>query len=357
MRQILFVDRDGTICKEPHDEQVDQIEKIELLDGVIPALLKLQSQGFELVMVSNQDGLGTDSFPQEDFDKPHNFLMKLLSSQGIHFSDVLICPHFPSDNCECRKPRVGLVKEYLKDPSWDRTKSAVIGDRASDIELAHNMGIRGLAVGETSAEKLTWADIVEQLQFGDRTAAVNRKTKETEISITVNLDSQTSQFIDTGIPFFDHMLEQISKHGGISLGVSCHGDTEIDDHHSVEDVGLALGACLKKALGNKSGIGRYGFVLPMDDVQAQVALDLSGRFYFKWDADFSRPMLGALSTEMISHFFRSVAESLGANLHMSVTKGNEHHMCEALFKGFARSLKQAVAQDGSVGLPSTKGLL
>lgn len=359
MRQILFIDRDGTICKEPHDEQVDQIEKIELLDDVIPSLLSLQKAGYELVMISNQDGLGTSSFPQEDFDKPHNFLLRILESQGIRFKNTLICPHFPADNCECRKPRTGLVMSYLRDPAWSRPKSAVIGDRDSDLELAKNMGITGIRVSYDKASQpgITWKEICRQLLDQERTSTVIRKTKETEIEVSVNLDRSDECEIATGISFFDHMLEQIARHGNIGLKVLCRGDTHVDDHHSVEDVGIALGQCIREALGMKVGIERYGFLLPMDDVQAKVALDLGGRPYFIFEGQFARPNIGELATEMIPHFFRSIADALGANLHMTVSQGNEHHMAEALFKGFARTLKQAIRKDDNGKLPSTKGTL
>ena len=359
MRKILFIDRDGTICKEPHDEQVDRIDKIELLDGVIPALLSLKDDGYEFVMVTNQDGLGTESFPQEEFDIPHNFLMGLLASQGIKFKEVLISPHFAEANSECRKPRVGLVLKYLQDPSWSREDSAVIGDRESDIGLAENMGIKGIKIAnESSGNALSWADIVASLTKNERQATEVRNTKETAITVSVNLDRQKpSDKIETGIGFLDHMLDQISRHSGIGLSVACKGDLEIDDHHTVEDIGLALGTCLKKALGQKIGIHRYGFLLPMDDVQAQIALDLGGRPFFRFEGEFKRPMIGELASEMIPHFFRSLSESLGANLHMKIDSGNEHHMAEALFKGFARTLKQAISSDGSTQLPSTKGVL
>ena len=354
MRKILFIDRDGTICKEPDDEQVDRIEKIELLDRVIPNLLDLQKHGYELVMISNQDGLGTSSFPQEDFDKPHNFLMSILSSQGINFSKTLICPHFPDDQCDCRKPELGLVLSYLQDPEWDRSRSAVIGDRESDLKLADKMGIRGIAVGPKGN---SWDQISRLLLDQGRQASLQRDTKETKIQVSIDLDRQETAEIDTGLKFFDHMLEQLPRHGGFSLSVKCQGDVEVDDHHTVEDVGLALGKCFKQALGDKRGIQRYGFLLPMDESQAQVALDLGGRPYVKCDAHFQREKVGDLSTEMVPHFFRSFAESLGANIHLKVLGENDHHKVEALFKAVARSLKQAISSDGSGAMPSTKGTL
>ena len=317
MKRILFIDRDGTICKEPADEQVDRIDKIDLLQDVIPSLLKFQNAGYSLVMISNQDGLGTDSFPQEDFEGPHNFLMGLLESQGIRFDDVLICPHFPTDQCQCRKPELGLVLDYLKDPQWDRENSAVIGDRDSDLLLAERMGIRGIRVAdETNENALSWNDIAHDLLSKGRRANVCRKTKETKINVDLDLDRPGQSSMKTGIGFFDHMLEQLPKHGGFSLSVECEGDLHIDDHHTVEDIGLAIGECFKKALGNKIGIQRYGFLLPMDESQCKVALDLGGRPYFLFDGDFKRDSVGELATEMVPHFFRSFAETLGANLHM-----------------------------------------
>ncbi|SMF78305.1 bifunctional histidinol-phosphatase/imidazoleglycerol-phosphate dehydratase HisB [Pseudobacteriovorax antillogorgiicola] len=358
MKKLLFIDRDGTICKEPEDEQVDRIDKIELLTGVIPSLLKLQSHGYTLVMISNQDGLGTESFPQEDFDVPHQFLMKLLQSQGIQFETTLICPHLPSDQCGCRKPNLDLVLPYLQDPHWDRDRSAVIGDRDSDLLLAERMGIRGIRVNEPDATQgASWDDIAHELTSLRRQATVSRKTKETAINIEIDLDRTGLNHFATGIGFFDHMLEQLPKHGGFSLKVACEGDLHIDDHHTVEDIGLALGQCFRKALGDKIGIQRYGFVLPMDESEAKVSLDLGGRPYFIFKGEFKRDMVGELATEMVPHFFRSFAESLGANLHMSIEGGNDHHKVEGLFKGLARTLRQAVKNDQSGELPSTKGML
>lgn len=358
MRKILFIDRDGTICKEPYDEQVDSIEKIELLDGVIPNLLKLANDGYEFVLISNQDGLGTDSFPFKDFEIPHGFLMNLLESQGVSFVDELICPHFPADNCDCRKPNLGLVLKYLQDPNWDRTKSAVIGDRESDLKLAERMGIQGIqAAASPEQEGMDWTNISNSLLSKGRVAKVERRTKETDITIDIDLDRSGIGPIDTGLGFFDHMLEQLPKHGGFYMSASCKGDLQIDDHHTIEDVGLALGQAFKQALGNKIGIQRYGFLLPMDESQAQVALDLGGRPYFKFAADFKRDMIGDLASEMVPHFFRSFAETLGANLHMTVEGDNDHHKVEALFKALARTLRQGIKQDESGELPSTKGLL
>lgn len=358
MNPILFIDRDGTICYEPDDFQVDRIDKIRLRESVIPSLLRLQQAGFTLVMISNQDGLGTKSFPQEDFDRPHQFLMDLLETQGIRFSDILICPHLPEDHCFCRKPNLGLVTPYLQRTDWDRSRSAVIGDRESDIVLADRMGLRSFQIGaQENQQDIDWPFITEQLLEAPRKAEISRLTNETKIQVNVNLDQKSPIDISTGLGFFDHMLEQLAKHGGFSLVLNCKGDTHIDDHHSVEDVGLALGQALNEALGNKRGIQRYGFLLPMDESQCQVSLDLSGRPYFVFDGEFHRAQVGELATEMIPHFFRSLSETLKANLHIHVRGDNDHHQAEAMFKAVARALGQAIQKTGDNSLPSTKGLL
>lgn len=360
MKKILFIDRDGTICEEPPDFQVDRLAKIKLLEGVIPALLSLQRQGFRLVMISNQDGLGTQSFPLQDFETCHSFIMQLLSSQGISFDEVLICPHLPSDQCFCRKPNLGLVQKYMQDTSWDRLNSYVIGDRDSDMVLAERMGLGGLQISaQADHDKLlSWADITSRLITKPRKASVKRLTKETAIVIDVNLDQPGQFAVETGIGFFDHMLEQLAKHGGFSLALHCDGDLDIDDHHTIEDIGLALGSAIRLALGDKLGISRYGFTLPMDESMAQVSLDLSGRPYFVFKGAFKREKLGELSTEMVIHFFRSFSESLKANLHIKVDGDNEHHKIEAMFKAVARALRQAITRSQvDEGLPSTKGVL
>lgn len=360
MSKILFIDRDGTICEEPADFQVDRIEKIKLLPGVIPSLLKLQQHGYRLVMVSNQDGLGTDSFPEADFQKTHLFLISLLESQGIQFEKILICPHFPHDHCFCRKPNLGLVLNYLNDPSWHRQDSYVIGDRETDMLLAERMGIKGLKVAVQAEDDgaYSWEQIVTRLLNRDRTAKVVRKTSETEVELEINLDQAGVMEIETGIGFFNHMLEQLAKHGAFSLKLFCKGDLHIDDHHSIEDVGLSLGEVIRLALGDKRGITRYGFVLPMDEAEAQVSLDLGGRPYLVFDATFTREQIGGLASEMIRHFFQSFAESLKANLHIKVQGENDHHKAEAIFKAVARTLRQAMQVSGKdEGLPSTKGRL
>lgn len=354
--KILFVDRDGTLIHEPDDFQVDRLDKVRLVDGVIPALLELRRHGFRLVMVSNQDGLGTPAFPTEDFSGPHALVLHLLESQGIAFDEIFICPHLPVDNCDCRKPRTGLLTRFLASTSIDPNRSAVIGDRETDIELAERIGIPGLRVNCDHEDALSWPQIVERLCHADRTATVRRNTNETRIEVSVNLDAPARTSIDSGIGFFDHMLEQIARHGGFGLELRCSGDLHIDEHHTVEDVAICLGAALRDALGNKYGIGRYGFLLPMDESEARVALDLSGRFAFEFTADFPRDAVGALSTEMVEHFFRSLAESLGAALHIEVHGRNTHHMIEACFKSVGRTLRQAIRREGTE-LPSTKGAL
>ena len=354
--KILFIDRDGTLIVEPDDFQVDATDKVRLVDDVIPALLELQAHGYRFVMVTNQDGLGTASFPQADFDAPHALVMSLFESQGIGFDEVFICPHLPDDGCECRKPRTGLLTRFLASHDIDVDTSAVIGDRQTDMELAERIGVQGILVNCDDPAVLTWPAIVDRLCRADRVAEISRNTNETRIRVAVNLDSTRETAISTGIGFFDHMLEQISKHGDFGLQVECEGDLEVDEHHTVEDVAITLGGALREALGNKYGIGRYGFLLPMDESEARVALDLSGRAAFRFAGDFPRDNVGELSTEMVEHFFRSLAESIGAALHIDVTGENTHHMVEACFKSVGRTLRQAMRREGT-DLPSTKGTL
>lgn len=351
-RRILFIDRDGTLIEEPADEQIDSLEKLELIPGVIPALLTLKSAGYEFVMVSNQDGLGTDSYPEEDFRIPHEKMQRLFATQGITFTAEHIDPHFESDGSPNRKPGIGMVLDYLKSGELDLADSWVIGDRETDLQLAENMGIGGLRLGQ---DGLDWDAIAHQLANRPRTGSVRRTTKETDIDVTVDLDASGTD-IETGIGFFDHMLDQLASHGGFRLSLQCRGDLHIDEHHTVEDCALALGEALDQALGERRGIGRYGFVLPMDESLAQVTVDLSGRPAFVFEADFPRDTVGQLSTEMVRHFFASLAQALRAALHLKVEGENTHHMVEGLFKGAGRALRPALARSGTE-LPSTKGLL
>jgi len=352
-RRILFLDRDGTLIIEPADKQIDSLEKLELVAGVIPALLKLQEAGYEFVIVSNQDGLGTASNPFENFQPPHDKMLSLFSSQGINFAAEHIDPHFESDASPNRKPGIGMVLDYLKSGELNLQDSWVIGDRQTDLQLAENMGIGGILCGPDGDE---WQEIAHRLCNQPRRAVVQRDTNETRIRVEVDLDSSGGNEISTGIGFFDHMLDQIAAHGNFRLLLSCQGDLEIDEHHTVEDCALSLGQALDQALGERHGIGRYGFVLPMDESLAEVAIDLSGRPVLEFSAEFPRDMVGGMSTEMVRHFFASLSQSLRCALHLKVTGENTHHMVEGLFKGAGRALRPALAKQGTK-LPSTKGML
>ena len=373
-RKILFVDRDGTVIVEPPDQQIDRFEKLALVEGVIPALRRCVAAGYQLVMVTNQDGLGTASFAQLDFDGPHELLLQILRSQGIEFGEILIDRSHAHEGRDTRKPGVGMMRAYLGADDWSRTASAVIGDRETDLQFAANLGVRGFRLGP----ELNWEAIAHTLCDAPRVGDVIRNTKETRISVSVDLDHARDARIATGIGFFDHMLEQVGKHAGIALTLNCSGDAHVDEHHIVEDCALALGEALRRALGDKRGIGRYGaaiegdvalpvdnriveIVLPMDEALARAALDLSGRPYFVFDGPqangtFPRERVGELPTELVPHFFRSLCESLGANLHLAVRGENTHHMIEACFKSVARALRQACRREGDA-LPTTKGVL
>ena len=355
-KKVLFIDRDGTLIVEPDDKQVDRLDKVRLTRDVIPALLSLSEDGYRFVMVSNQDGLGTDSFPEADFQPAHDLTMSLFSSQGIEFDEEFICPHMPGDGCDCRKPRAGLLTRYLAANAIDLEHSAVIGDRETDLELAESIGVRGILFVEDGPFDQTWPGIRAALCSDARRAEVHRKTRETDIRVAVDLDAEGPVEVSSGIGFYDHMLEQIAKHGGFRLQLSCDGDLHIDAHHTVEDTAIALGTAIREALGDKRGIGRYGFLLPMDESQAQVAMDLAGRAYFRFDGEIPGDRIGELALEMVPHFFHSLADSLGAALHIRIEGDNAHHMVEACFKAVGRCLRQAISVSGS-DLPSTKGVL
>lgn len=352
-QKILFIDRDGTLINEPADKQIDSLEKLELEPYVIPALLQLKSLGYHFVMLSNQDGLGSSQYPQAQFDCVQEKLLSLLSSQGISFEAIHICPHWESDGCECRKPKLGLVLDYLAMPNLDRQRSYVIGDRETDCLLAEKMRLNGFLYHKKQND---WSAIVAQIQDKNRVARLLRKTSETMIEASVDLDKEQFLHIETGLGFFDHMLEQIARHAGISLKLKAIGDLEVDEHHLIEDTAIVLGETLRQALGDKCGINRYGFLLPMDEAMVEVALDLSGRPYFVFDGTFSRERVGDLPTEMVSHFFQSLSYALKATLHLRMRGSNAHHQVESLFKGFGRAFRDA-KQCSGFGIPSTKGIL
>ncbi len=352
MKKAIFIDRDGTLLREPADEQIDALDKVEFVPGAISGLRALTGLGYEFVMASNQDGLGTPSFPEKDFWPAQNFLLRTLEGEGIRFDDILIDPSFPEDHSPNRKPGTGMFGKYL-DGSYDLASCWVIGDRETDRRLAENLGARALLVGEMS-----WAEIAETIRATERSAVIARKTAETDIRIRVDLDGKGPSGVDTGLKFFDHMLSQLIHHGGIALEIACKGDLEVDEHHTIEDVGIALGEALREALGDKRGIGRYGFALPMDESRAIVLLDFGGRSELVWDVPFTREYVGDVPTEMFKHFFKSLSDAMHANLYIQARGENNHHLAEAVFKAFARSLKQAVARNVfSYDLPSSKGLL
>ena len=357
MKRILFIDRDGTLVEEPHDEQVDALEKIRFTRGMFRNLSLLREKtDFLFVMVSNQDGLGTSAFPEETFWPAHNFILQALEGEGITFDEILIDPHFPEDNAPTRKPQTGLVEKYMNEPeTYDIANSYVIGDRETDAQFARNIGCKSLILGR---DGMTWDKIAEIVFAGERIAEVKRTTKETDICVRLNIDGTGLCDIETGLGFFDHMLEQIGKHGGMDLYIRCKGDLNVDEHHTIEDVALALGECLLKALGSKRGIERYGYSLPMDDCLCHVCLDFGGRPWLVWDAEFHREHVGDMPTEMLLHFFKSLSDAARMNLFVRAEGQNEHHKIEGIFKALARSLKMAVRRDiYHYELPSTKGVL
>lgn len=364
MRQrLLLIDRDGTLIEEPADEQIDSFEKLKFVKGVFKNLAFIrQNLDFKFVMVSNQDGLGTPSFPEETFWPVHHFILQTLEGEGITFDDIKIDPHFPEDNHPNRKPGTGMLTEYINNPDYDLENSYVIGDRESDRQLAANLGCKALILGDQGTEEgnnpLSWDRIAEILFAGERTAEVRRTTKETDIHIKLNIDGSGKCDISTGLGFFDHMLEQIGKHGMMDLMIHTRGDLHVDEHHTIEDTAIALGECILQALGDKRGIERYGYCLPMDDCLCSVALDFGGRPWLVWDAEFHRERIGEMPTEMFLHFFKSLSDAAKMNLNIKAEGQNEHHKIEGIFKALARALKMAVRRDiYHYELPSTKGML
>ena len=354
--RLLFIDRDGTIIEEPEDEQIDSFAKLKFTRGVFGSMAFIrQHLDFKFVMVSNQDGLGTDSFPEDTFWPVHNFILQTLESEGVTFDDIKIDRHFPEDNSPMRKPGTGMLTEYMDTEKYDLANSYVIGDRETDAQLAENLGCKALILGR---DGMTWEKITEILFAGERKAQVRRTTKETDIDIRLNIDGTGKCDISTGLGFFDHMLEQIGKHGMMDLYIHTRSDLHVDEHHTIEDTALALGECLLKALGDKRGIERYGYCLPMDDCLCQVALDFGGRPWLVWDADFHREKIGEMPTEMFLHFFKSLSDAAKMNLNIKAEGQNEHHKIEGIFKALARALKMAVKRDiHHFELPSTKGML
>ena len=364
MKKILFIDRDGTIIKEPPvDFQVDQPEKLEFMPGVIGALSRIAEEtDYVLVMVSNQDGLGTEAFPFKNFELPQRIMLQTLEGEGVVFDDILIDPSFPEEHSPFRKPETGMVQKYLNE-YLDYENSYVIGDRKTDMLLARNMGLKGIFLGDSPDEDLpvvlsttSWREIAAFLKRGSRKAKIVRRTKETEVAIELDLNGPGNCSIHTGLSFFDHMLEQIAKHGGVDLNIQVTGDLNVDEHHTIEDTGIVLGECLAEALGGKKGIERYGFALPMDEAKAEVLLDFGGRIYLDWKARFEREYVGDFPTEMTKHFFASFCQGSKCNLHVSAAGENTHHMIEAIFKAFARAVRCAVRQNGGGG-PSSKGMI
>ena len=375
MKKILFIDRDGTLALEPSDYQLDSLEKLIFYPEVFTYLGKIaQEMNFELVMVTNQDGLGTDSFPENTFLPTHNFLLKSLENEGVVFDEILIDKSFPEDNLPTRKPKTGLLNKYLDAKKYDLKNSFVIGDRLTDMELALNLGSKGIYLFNKDMAELDqltpklnevivlktsdWKEIYSYLKLEQRIVKKKRTTRETNIDIRLNLDGTGKGNIKTGIPFFDHMLDQLARHGGMDIDLNVKGDLDVDEHHTIEDTAIVLGEAFATALGNKLGIERYGFCLPMDDCLAQVAIDFGGRNWLVWDAEFKREMIGKMPSEMFMHFFKSFSDGAKANLNIKAEGVNEHHKIEAIFKAFAKAIKSAIKRDPEkMILPSTKGRL
>lgn len=364
MKKVLFIDRDGTILVEPPtDFQVDSFEKFAFVPGVIRNLSKIYAElDYELVMVTNQDGLGTASYPEETFWPHQHKMLEILTSEGIIFTDILIDRSFEHENIPTRKPGLGMLQKYLT-KDYDLKNSFVIGDRTTDIQLANNLGAKSIYINdnlniEATFATSSWDEIYRYIRLPDRTASLHRNTNETKISVDLNLDGTGAMNIQTGLGFFDHMLDQLSKHSGVDMDIQVRGDLHIDEHHTIEDTAIALGEAFAQALGDKRGISRYGYLLPMDDVLAQVALDFSGRPWLVWEADFRRERVGDMPTEMFFHFFKSFSDAAKCNLNVKAEGANEHHKIEAIFKAVAKSIKMAVARDvNKMEIPSTKGIL
>ncbi|WP_366183419.1 bifunctional histidinol-phosphatase/imidazoleglycerol-phosphate dehydratase HisB [Flavobacterium ovatum] len=378
MKKVLFIDRDGTIVLEPAGLQLDSLEKLEFYPKSFQYLAKIATElDYELAMVTNQDGLGTDSFPEDTFWPTQNFILRAFQNEGVLFDDIFVDRSFPEDNAPTRKPRTGMLTKYIGNPNYDLANSFVLGDRLTDVELAKNLGAKAIFMNTTDGagseeisakreeldetivlQSTDWKKIYEFLKLEERTASITRKTHETDIYIKLNLDGTGQSKIDTGIAFFDHMLDQISRHGQMDLEIKVVGDLEVDEHHTIEDTAIALGEVYAKALGNKLGIERYGFCLPMDDCLAQVAIDFGGRNWLIWETEFKREMVGKMPTEMFFHFFKSFSDGAKANINIKAEGDNEHHKIEAIFKAFAKAIKVAVKRDTEkMILPSTKGML
>jgi imidazoleglycerol-phosphate dehydratase/histidinol-phosphatase len=354
VKKVLFIDRDGTIIKEPADEQIDSFEKLEFMPQAISSLSTIaQELDYELVMVSNQDGLGTDSFPENTFYPVQNFILQTLENEGVHFADIYIDRSFAHENKPTRKPNTGMLSKYIYG-NYDLQNSFVIGDRQTDIELAQNLGTQAIRIG---SQGIGWREIYSMLKDQPRTAVIKRKTAETDIVVEINLDNAQGTTISTGLPFFDHLLEQISRHGNIGLIITAKGDLQVDEHHTMEDAGIALGEAFAAALGTKKSIARYGFLLPMDDCLAQAAIDFGGRAWLVWNADFRREKIGDVPTEMFFHFFKSFSDAAKCSLNIKAEGGNEHHKIESIFKAFAKAVQMAAAKTNNFNIPSTKGTI